>query len=279
MADTIKTSVIIPTFNRENLISRGLDSVLAQTRPADQIIVVDDGSTDGTATLIRKRYPGVLYLYQDNQGISAARNTGIDMASGDWLAFLDSDDEWLPQKLEKQIEALRQQPEYLIAHSNEHWLRNGLPKNQQAKHRKYGGHIFQQCLPLCLISPSSVIIHRSLFDQVGLFDTSMAVCEDYDMWLRITARYPVLYIDEPLIIKHGGHSGQLSQQYRGMDRYRIRAIQKLLDAGLLTKPDRDAAVEVLQYKISIYLGGARKHGNDELVSEFERLALQYGQVT
>ena len=270
-------SVIIPTYNRQHQLSRSLDSVLAQTRPADEIIVVDDGSNDETKKLIRENYPQVHYLYQDNKGVSACRNYGIRSATGDWLAFLDSDDEWLPNKLEVQMAALLDHPEYQIAHTNEHWLRNGRLKNQQEKHRKYGGYIFRHCLPLCIISPSSVIIHRSVFDRIGLFDTAMTVCEDYDMWLRISCRYTVLYIDEPLIIKHGGHADQLSQKYRGMDRYRIRAIQKVLESGLLSAEDRSAASAELQEKISIYLTGARKHGNTSCVDEFERLATQYGE--
>lgn len=277
MPDRYNISVIIPTFNRQHLISRSLDSVLSQTRPADEIIVVDDGSSDDTDDLIQQCYPSVRYLYQDNRGISSARNYGINQAKGDWLAFLDSDDEWLPQKLEKQLVALQQMPGYRIIHANERWLRNGSPKKQQAKHRKYGGYIFQRCLPLCVISPSAVVIHRSIFDQVGLFDPSMTVCEDYDMWLRITAGYPVLYLDEPLIVKHGGHADQLSQKYRGMDRHRIRAIQKILETGVLSTEDRTAAIAMLQDKIAIYLHGARKHGNDAMIEEFERLAVQYSE--
>ena len=277
MTDAMKTTVIIPAFNRRHLIDRSLDSVLSQTRPAYEIIVVDDGSTDDTESLIRECYPAVRYFYQDNQGASVARNTGISKAKGEWLAFLDSDDEWLPEKLEKQLSALQLQPDYLIAHTNELWMYNGMPKMQQAKHRKYGGHIFQRCLPLCVISPSAVIIHRSLFEQVGLFDPAMIVCEDYDLWLRITSRYPVLLIDEPLIVKHGGHADQLSQKYRGMDRYRIRALRNILESGVLSADDRTAAVTVLQKKIAIYLHGARKHGNYEMVDEFKRLAVQYGE--
>ena len=273
----MNVTVIIPAYNRRDLLGRSLDSVLSQTCPADEIIVVDDGSTDDTNNLIAERYPQINYLYQDNQGISSARNAGINRAKGEWLAFLDSDDEWLPNKLEVQMAALRDHPEHLIAHTNEHWLRNGRPKKQQPKHRKYGGRIFRYCLPLCVISPSSVVIHRSVFDRIGQFDAAMTVCEDYDMWLRISCRYPILYIDEPLIVKHGGHADQLSQKYRGMDRYRIRAIQNVLESGRLSAEDHKAAVTMLRKKISIYLNGARKYGNTTMVDEFERLAERYEQ--
>lgn len=270
-------TVIIPTFNRAHILKKCLDSVLSQTRTVDEIIVVDDGSTDNTATFIQEQYPSVQYLYQKNQGVSAARNSGIETAKGDWIALLDSDDEWLPDKLNKQLTALKQNPEYFIVHTNELWIHNGKPKNQKQKHRKYGGHIFEKCLPLCVISPSSVIIHRSVFENIGMFDHSLPACEDYDLWLRITARLPVLFIDEELIIKHGGHDDQLSQKHWGMDRFRIKAIQKILETDILSDTDRTAAIKMLLRKISIYLEGAKKHHNNELVSEFTQLSIQYSK--
>lgn len=270
-----RVSVIIPTCNRSHLLGRSLDSVLNQTRAAEEVIVVDDGSTDDTRDLIRHEYPDIKYLHQENLGVSAARNHGIVHACGDWIALLDSDDEWLPEKLEEQLSALSQNPEHMIVHTNERWIHNGKQKHQKDKHRKYGGYIFRKCLPLCVISPSSVIIHRDLFEEVGLFDTTLPACEDYDLWLRICARYPVLFIDRELIIKHGGHDGQLSQKHQAMDRFRIRALEKILSAGVLADEDRDAAIEVMLEKIRIYLQGAEKHQNYELVHEFTSLAEQY----
>ena len=265
-------SVVIPTFNRINYLRRALDSVVAQTRPVTEIIVVDDGSTDGTTDSVRKRYPEVKVIRQANHGVSHARNTGIRNAAGDWVAFLDSDDAWMPDKMSRQFSALAGHPGYRVVHSNEIWMRRGVRVNQKKKHRKYGGYIFARCLPICAISPSASLIHQSVFAAVGLFDESLPACEDYDMWLRICSRYPVLYLDDKLIIKYGGHPDQLSGQFWGMDRFRIRAIANLLDQQQLADEQRKAAVNALLEKIDIYLQGAAKRRNSLHVEEFLRIA-------
>jgi glycosyltransferase involved in cell wall biosynthesis len=180
-------SVVITTYNRKNIIGRAIDSVLAQTRSADEIILVDDGSSDNTNEFVKNKYPKIKYIWQECRGISHARNTGISLATGTWIAFLDSDDEWLSSKLEVQQNALKIEPDYKICHTNEIWIRNGRRVNPMKKHEKSGGFIFKNCLPLCIISPSSVIINRSVFDQYGTFDESLDVCEDYDLWLRLCA--------------------------------------------------------------------------------------------
>ncbi len=264
-------SVIIPSYNRAHTLPRALDSVLAQTRRADEIILVDDGSTDETEQLIKQNYPQVSYHKQENRGVSAARNQAIKQARGDWFALLDSDDAWLPEKLEKQLSLLAQQPEFKLIHSDEIWVRNGVRVNQMKKHAKTGGQIFQQCLPLCAISPSAAVIHRELFGEIGLFDETLPACEDYDLWLRITARYPVLYCEDALILKYGGHDDQLSQQHWGMDRFRIRALSKCIAQGRLGKQDHLAAERMLQRKLRILLKGAEKHNNREIIEEFSPL--------
>lgn len=240
-----KLSVVIPTYNRAALISRALDSVLAQSRQADEILVVDDGSTDNTMDVISDRYPRISLLRQENKGVSAARNLGIRHAKGEWIALLDSDDEWKPDKLEKQLQILKDNPDYRICHSNETWIRHGIRVNPMKKHRKYGGHIFRHCLPLCVISPSSVVIHRTVFDDIGYFDESLPACEDYDLWLRICSRYPVLYLDEELITKYGGHTDQLSHKHWGMDRFRIFSLEKIISDPMLGESKRDAAIRIM----------------------------------
>jgi glycosyltransferase involved in cell wall biosynthesis len=269
-------SVVIPTFNRVTLLERALNSVLAQTLPADEVIIVDDGSTDNTVSILQSIYSKnelsrVNFIEQENLGVSAARNTGINAAKHEWIALLDSDDVWHNNKLEKQILALKNSPEYLICHSDEIWIRNGHRVNQMIKHQKLGGHIFQHCLPMCAISPSAVLIHRLIFDEIGIFDESLPACEDYDLWLRLCSRYPVLYIDEALITKHGGHEDQLSHKYWGMDRFRIQALNKIISEAKLNDNDRDAAVKMMRYKINIYLVGAEKHGNTKHVDDFKEL--------
>jgi glycosyltransferase involved in cell wall biosynthesis len=271
-------SVIIPTYNRGSLVERALGSVFQQTQIPDEILVVDDGSTDDTPERIPKRFPDVEYIRQENGGASVARNRGIRETKGSWVAFLDSDDEWLPRKLERQLEATKSNPEYLICHTNEIWIRRGRRVNPTKKHEKMGGRIFQACLPQCMISPSSAILRRSLFDEVGLFDESLPVCEDYDLWLRVCARYPVLYVDEPLIVKYGGHEDQLSRSTWGMDRFRIRALEKAVQSEVLAPNDRRAVIQTLLRKIDIYLTGARKRRKWDDVSEYEEKKRHYNQL-
>ncbi len=268
-------SVIIPVHNRANLVIKALASVYRQSTLPDEIIVVDDGSTDGLHELLLHTYPDISYYYQKNQGVSAARNTGIQQSKGDWIAFLDSDDEWLPEKLNNQITAIEYNTSIKLVHTNEIWIRNGKQLNQQVKHKKNGGDIFKQCLPLCVISPSSVIIHRSVFDVVGLFDTMLPACEDYDMWLRICARYQVLYLEEPLVIKRGGHADQLSQRYWGMDRFRIQALEKIISSNTLSSENQQAAIKLLLKKIEIFYNGAKKRGNDDVVLVYQRKKEKY----
>lgn len=272
-----KVSVIIPTYNRASTLPRAIDSILVQSRPADEIIIVDDGSTDITQSLIKNEYPQVKLITQSNNGVSSARNTGIRNSNGDWICLLDSDDSWQADKLEKQIKTVTENSEYLICHTNETWYKNGEVLNQRKKHEKRGGHIFQHCLPLCAISPSSVMINKQLFDDVGLFDEDLPACEDYDMWLRICGKYPVLFIDKTLTNKFGGHDDQLSHQYWGMDRFRIMALDKIIQSNGLTKEDHQAAINMLIKKITIFLKGAEKHGKNEYCERFETLLSQYSK--
>ena len=269
-------SVVIPTFNRAGILARALGSVFSQTRPPQEVIVVDDGSNDETERQVMAGFPQARYLWQENQGVAAARNRGARMALGTWLAFLDSDDEWLPEKLELQLNALRAHPELPLCHTDEIWMRRGRRVNPMNKHAKFGGRIFHRCLELCVISPSSVLLRREFFDVVGGFDETFPVCEDYDLWLRICSRHPVLYLEEPLIVKYGGHADQLSRRYWGMDRFRIRALEKILEQpGLLSPEDRRAAISALGGKVDVYAQGARKRGRLEEAASHEAVKARY----
>ena len=266
----MKISVIIPTYNRKHTLNRAIHSVLSQTFQPREIIVVDDGSTDGTKEWLAKMYPAIRYVHQSNSGVSAARNVGIKTAQGDWLAFLDSDDEWLPQKLERQVAAVKEDADSLFCHTNEIWIRNGVRVNQGKKHRKYGGLIFDKCLDICRISPSSALFKKSILDDTGLFDEELPVCEDYDLWLRITASCPVIFLDEPLINKYGGHEDQLSRVTAGIEQYRIQSLEKILHTVELTPAQSDAARKMLLRKMNIYLGGLKKRGRSELIEKIEK---------
>ncbi|MET0106608.1 MAG: glycosyltransferase family A protein [Sedimenticola sp.] len=267
----MQISVIIPTHNRADLLERALKSVQAQTLPPLEVIVVDDGSEDHTREMVSEKFPRVRYLHQPNRGVSSARNLGISEARGDWIALLDSDDEWLASKLATQKTRLESQPGHHICHTEEIWFRNGKRVNQMKKHNKQGGAIFQHCLPLCVISPSSVLIHKSVFREVGLFDESLPACEDYDLWLRICARYPVTYVEQPQIVKYGGHEDQLSRRHWGMDRFRLHALEKIITSGDIEGDDLEAAKAMLARKAEILAKGAEKRGKHTEASNYRQL--------
>jgi len=264
-----KVSVVIPTYDRIETLPRSLDSVINQTFSDWELIVVDDGSTDGTDEMILRDYPAVRLHRQENSGVSAARNAGVALTSGEWIAFLDSDDAWLPEKLERQLSALANEPELRLSHTDEIWIRNGKRVNQPKEYAKSGGGIYLRCLPLCCICPSSVLLRRDLFDEIGGFDEILPVCEDYDLWLRITAREPVHYLDEALVRKYGGHEDQLSTTTWGMDRYRIRALENILSEEILSPKDQLLTKETLIKKLRILIAGARNRGNQDVVAEYE----------
>ena len=267
-------SVIIPTFNRSSFLTRSINSVLNQTYNDFKLIVVDDGSIDNTNDLINSNYQNIIYLHQNNKGVSSARNLGINTTQSEWIAFLDSDDEWHPKKLELQIKELKKNPSYFICHTNEKWIKNGKHLNQKNKHQKYGGWIFDKCLSLCCVSPSSIIIHNSVFKNCGIFDENFPVCEDYELWLRISSKYKFLYLQDKLITKYGGHSDQLSTKYWGMDRFRIEALYKLIDVGKLSFQNLKIAKKMLNHKTKIYTDGALKRGKiDEAENYLNRLKL------
>jgi len=269
-------SVIIPTFNRWPLVGDAIDSVLAQNYGDFEVIVVDDGSTDGTVQQLSRFGSRPRVLQQPNRGVSAARNLAARHARGSYLAFLDSDDLWLPEKLALQTAFMEQNPAVQICQTEEVWIRNGVRVNPKTKHRKPSGDIFISSLELCLVSPSAVMLTRALFEQVGGFDENLPVCEDYDLWLRISVDRPVPLIDDALVIKRGGHADQLSHSMWGMDRYRVSALQKLLCSGL-DGTRRAAAIEVLRRKVGVLASGARKRGKTSAAAAYEDSLAEFTQ--
>jgi len=265
-----RVSVIIPTYNRAWSLHEAVQSVLTQTYTDYEIIVVDDGSTDETAKLLRS-YDSVTAIRQPCQGVSAARNRGVRAAQGELLAFLDSDDFWLPDKLSAQVRYFDDNPETDICQTEELWIRRGIRVNPGRRHRKQAGMIFKPSLALCLVSPSAVMLRRSLFESVGGFDEQLPACEDYDLWLRIGCRYPIGLIETPLIVKRGGHDDQLSSQ-PGLDRYRIQSLANLIAGHDLTDGQRLSAIETLQSKCSIYAAGCRKRGRLDEAEHYEKIA-------
>jgi glycosyltransferase involved in cell wall biosynthesis len=269
-------SVIISTYNRGWILKEAIDSVLAQDFKDYELIVVDDGSSDNTREVLDTYGQDIIVLRQANKGVSAARNRGIAEAGGQLVAFLDSDDLWQPRKLSRQVDFFNLNPDAVINQTEEIWIRNGVRVNPKDRHRKPSGMIFERSLGLCLVSPSAVMIRKSLFDVVGVFDENLPACEDYDLWLRISCRYPVDLIDTPLIIKRGGHQDQLSKA-AGLDRFRIQSLEKIIKSGRLTESQNRAAVDNLRDKCAIYAAGCRKRGREAEATSYEALAESMGR--
>ena len=264
-----KISVVIPTLNRINTLQRALDSVINQTYKPAEIIVVDNGSSDGTLKFLREQYPKITTLTENKVGVSSARNKGIKKSINQWIALLDSDDAWHPRKLEVQTSMLDSAlKEYSLIHTDEVWFRNNKHINQMKKHKKQGGYIFERCLSLCCISPSSVLFKKNILDKVGLFDESLPVCEDYDMWLKICSSEEVLFAQDKLTYKYGGHKDQLSKSYWGMDRFRIKSIENIIRNFDLTNKQKKQAKKELIKKLKIIINGAFKRNNLSIVNEF-----------
>ncbi len=266
-----KVSIIIPTYNRCSWIKHAIESVLQQSYQNFELIIVDDGSTDITRSLLIKYEANIRYFFQDNRGPAAARNLGISKAMGELICFLDSDDRWLKRKLESQINLIEKHPEIKICYTDEIWIRNGVRINQKKIHQKYSGWIYQKCLPLCIISPSSVLLHREVFDKIGVFDEKMIVCEDYDLWLRASLVYPIQFINMPLIVKYGGHADQLSNAYWGMDRYRVKALIKMLESNCLSDEDEKATIRTLHKKCDVLANGFFKRAKKEEGDRYLRI--------
>ena len=262
-------SVIIPTYNRCDLLKRAINSVIKQTITPKEIIIVDNGSTDQTYQMVSLLFPEINYFIEKKRGVSAARNKGILESKSKWIAFLDSDDAWKPTKLEKQMEySVFNQDKYRIIHTDETWYRNKKFLNQLKKHKKSGGNIFKKSLQLCCVSPSSVVLKKQIFDDYGLFDENLEVCEDYDMWIRITSKEEVGFLDSPLVLKYGGHSDQLSKKFWGMDRFRIKSLEKNLKNEHFSKSQKINVLDTLIEKLTIVSDGALKRGNKEIFKKY-----------
>ena len=277
-------SVIIPTFNRAHLIKESILSVQSQTLKPTEIIVVDDGSTDKTWDILKNlgfslsenRNNTLRYIYKENGGVSSARNIGIELSSSEYIALLDSDDQWRASKLETQISSLEKESfSFRVSHTDEIWIRNGIRVNQHKKHSKNGGDLFEKCLKMCCISPSSALIHRSVFDDIGSFDENLVACEDYDFWLRYSAFEGTHFVDEPLTIKNGGHSDQLSKMYWGMDRFRIYSLEKLLQNENLSRSKYQLTLTELIIKLKILMNGSMKRGKKNFTKELNEKIIHF----
>jgi glycosyltransferase involved in cell wall biosynthesis len=269
-------SVIIPTFDRATWVGEAIASVLAQTYPHLELIVVDDGSQDATPEVVQAFGPALTYLRQDHAGVSAARNRGVAASHGALVAFLDSDDRWLSGKLSAQVALFQRQPQAQACYTDEIWIRHGVRVNPRLIHQKHGGWLFERSLPRCIISPSSIMLQRTLWNQLGGFDESLPACEDYDLWLRLTLAAPVWLLPERLIVKRGGHADQLSRCLPMLDQYRITALEKILTAPL-TPARRQAVLTHLVQKCRIVAQGAQKRQHEARWLTYSAKAQHYRQ--
>lgn len=256
---TTPISIIIPTYNRSGACLRAVDSVLNQSFKDFELILVDDGSTDHTQKWISSYTDKRLeYFKTGHQGVAHARNFGVQKAKGEWICFLDSDDVWRRHKLSEQVRFHMAHPKILISQTDDVWIRNARRVNKMKKHEFREGNLFKESLKLCLICCSSVMLKKSLFWEVGGFDESLPTCEDYDLWLKITAHHDVGFVQKPLVTKFGGHADQLSKKFKVMDSFRTQSLQKILDLGILTPEQREWTLAELERKKTIMKQGLAK---------------------
>lgn len=224
-----KFSIIIPVFNREFLLCRSLDSVVAQNYLDWECIVIDDGSTPPIELNKKYQQDGRIRLYRlgQNQGVSAARNYGVKMSNFDWVCFLDSDDQWIGDKLSYQAHFVENNPHLRWQHANEVWLNNDKIISQKEKHHRGKGNQFSRSLDHCVIGASTVCISRDFFEGLGGFDQDLLICEDYELWLRACAREDIGLVPEVLSVKCAGEWPQLSDYTPGIDRWRLLALAKI----------------------------------------------------
>lgn len=249
--------------------------MLDQTWSDLELVVVDDGSTDDTASVLAEcNDPRLTRIHQENKGVSAARNAGIAATSAPWIALLDSDDYWMPEKLARQLHFLDESG-FEICQTEEIWIRNGVRVNACRKHAKMAGWFFPHSLDRCLISPSCVMFSRKLWNETGPFDESLPACEDYSLWLRVGIRYAVGLVPEALTVKTGGHADQLSRRIIGLDLYRIYAMLDLLGNAELTPEQRAWTIQALRERVRLYAQGCIKRGKNEEAVRVWELAAEF----
>jgi len=257
-------SVVIPTYNRYDFLKRALTSVFAQTYQASEVIVIDDGSTDNTKNILQD-FPTIKYIYQDNKGVSSARNLGIKHATHKWIAFLDSDDEWHRDKLQEQVSFHTINRNILMSYTDEKWIRDGIEMKIPKKFRKIGKDAFRENIEYCNIAPSSTIIYKRVLNELGTFDENLEVCEDYDLWLRVAILHDIGLINKKLITKYAGHEDQLSFKFWGMDRFRVIALENLLKLH-----DNFLIKETLLKKYKLLLKGSIKYDRISEIEKYEK---------
>ena len=278
----MQISAIIPCFNRPQYSIEAIKSILDQTHPVNEVIFINDGSTDNTAEVVTKYLqthspiPFVV-VTTPNLGVSHARNLGIKLAKFEWLAFLDSDDRWVINKIEQQINFIQKNPQYLWLYTDETWLKSNLIFNKKNQHKKHSTHIFENCIRKCFIGPSTTLIHKSIFKDVGLFNDQFPVCEDYELWLRISKKYPLGFIDNELTIKNGGHTDQLSTKYKAMDYWRVKALSLHLQSNT-SYEHLSLITKFISEKSAYLIKGFKKYDHKSKLTEIQDILKRVDQL-
>lgn len=268
-------STIIPTYNRRDELPRAIDSALAQSHVEQEVLVVDDGSTDGTAEMLAERYADrVRCIPRPNGGVSGARNLGMRESRGEFIALLDSDDEWLPTKLEKQLDLLRAHPDWGMVLCDvqrvdaAHRPTDVLRRREQIPR---DGDVLLPLLRMPSLVPASVLMRRSVFDTVGGFDESLRTAEDIDFHLRVAARFGIGVVEEPLVLAMRGHEGLST--YAGTQADYVRVMERFVFA----ESGRIPAAHAHDALFTAYIRNARSAivcGRFAVASEILRKALR-----
>jgi glycosyltransferase involved in cell wall biosynthesis len=222
---TPTVSVIIPAYNAEAFIGDTIQSALDQTYRDLEIIVVDDGSSDGTVARVSAFGDAVRLHQQRNGGVARARNTGVSLARGEWIAFLDSDDLWLPTKIEQQLSLANA----VMTFTDRYNIgdRGDLPEIQSVCQPMEGGDIFEALLCGNFVTTTSVMMRRALFEQYGGFNVAFNGTEDWDLWLRVAADHDIGFCAQPLV-RYRLHRGGISRNFARMNRERLQVISRAL---------------------------------------------------
>ncbi len=266
-------SIIIPTYNRAHYVGDAIESTLAQTYPNKEILVIDDGSTDGTRGLVEKYLPRVQYHHQPNKGASAARNLGIRLSRGDFVAFLDSDDRWLPEKISMQVELLEKHPAVGMVGCGEHcidargerfWTGYARPKldveSLMIRCTAFGG-------------ASRPLIRRECFDKAGLFDETLFFNEDWDMWLRIAKHYEIRNVPQPLM---EWRAHDTPRPRRAME-FRFEQTRRVIERHVTREMDRRKAYSWMFYesaKVALSQDRDRRRSLSHLLISYRHFPLK-----
>ena len=273
-----KVSVIIPVYNRASLLKEALASVSNQTFKDIEIIVVDDGSDIKELSLIREYCcdVGASLLELEHKGFPGrARNRGVEASKGALVAFLDSDDIWEREKLHYQTKYFLEHKEAKLVHTREIWNRAGKVISQKKQKHKRDGNLFEDALLKCIIGPSTVMMKKPIYSELGGFSDTIEVAEDYEFWLRYTNKYGVGYIDKPLVIKRSGEWNQLSTKYNQIEIFRIKGLRGLLKGGFFTAENTLLARREYVRKVEIYAKGCEKRGKLEESAKWFNEAKMY----